>query len=101
MADTVLSHIDHPNIPAVSGTRVFVATIFLAWLALVLVLGARGAFVAQPGAPPLALLLGLVVPLGLFLVGYWTSPSLRHFLLSPDLRFILAIQPSRWPRSRF
>jgi len=96
MADTVLSHIHHPNSPAVSGTLASVATIFLAWLALVLVLGTRGAFVTSPGAPPLALLIGLVVPLGLFLLGYWTSPSLRQFVLSADLRLIVGMQAWRW-----
>lgn len=96
MAHTVLSHADYPNIPMISGAGAFVASIFLAWLALVFVLGARGAFVTTPGAPPLALLISLVVPLGLFLVGYWTSPSLRQFVLSADLRLIVGIQAWRW-----
>jgi hypothetical protein len=96
MAHTVLSHVDHPNIPAVSGAGALVTSIFLAWLALVFVLGARGAFVTSPGSPPLALLIGLVVPLGIFLVGYWTSPSLRQFVLSADLRLIAGMQAWRW-----
>jgi len=41
----------------------FVTTLFLAWGALVIVLGARGAFIHDPGAPPLGLLIGLVAPL--------------------------------------
>jgi hypothetical protein len=32
------------------------------WLALVLLLGASGAFVGAPGAPPLPILLGATVP---------------------------------------
>ena len=96
MANTVLSHVDHPNIPEVSGAGAFVTGISFAWLALVFVLGARGAFVTTPGAPPLALLLGLALPLVTFLVGYWTSPSLREFVLSADLRLIAGIQAWRW-----
>ena len=55
MANTVLSRVDQPKVPAVSGIGTFVAVFFLAWLALIFVLGARGVFVAPRGAPPLAL----------------------------------------------
>src|SRR5262249_23459302 len=63
---------------------------------LVLFLGARGAFVTPPGAPPLGLLIGLVAPLAIFLVGYWASPRVREFVLSIDLRLIAGIQAWRW-----
>jgi hypothetical protein len=96
MANTVLSHVDQPKIPAVSGTGTFVAVSFLAWLALVMVLGARGVFVAPSGAPPLALLIGLLAPLSLFLVGYLALQPLREFVLSVDLRLIVGIQAWRW-----
>ena len=96
MANTVLSHIDQPKIPAVSGTGTFVAVSFLAWLALVMVLGARGVFVAPSGAPPLALFIGLLAPLSLFLVGYWAIQPLREFVLSVDLRLLVGIQAWRW-----
>src|SRR5207253_5977483 len=59
-------------------------------------LGARGAFVAAPQTPPLALLIGLVAPLTLFLVGYRTIPALREFVLAADLRLIVGIQAWRW-----
>jgi hypothetical protein len=96
MANTVLSRVDQPKVPAVSGTGAFVAAFFLAWLALISVLGARGAFVAPTGAPPLALLIGLLAPLGLFLIGYRTIPPLQEFILSADLRVIVGIQAWRW-----
>lgn len=96
MANTALSHIDQPKAPAISATGAFVTVFFLAWFALILVLGARGAFVAAPGAPPLALLLGLVAPLGLFLLGYQTVRPLREFVLAADLRLIVGIQAWRW-----
>jgi hypothetical protein len=96
MANTVLSRVDQPNVSAVSATGAFVAVFFLVWFVLIFVLGARGVFVAPHGAPPLALLIGLVAPLSLFLVGYRTIRPLREFVLSADLRLIVAIQAWRW-----
>src|SRR5713101_341289 len=96
MANTVISRVDQPKVPAVSGTATFVAVFVLAWLALIFVLGARGAFVAPRGAPPLALLIGLLGPLSLFLLGYWTIRPLRELVLSADLRVIVGIQAWRW-----
>lgn len=96
MEHTVTSRIDQPRVPAVSSTGTFVAGFFLAWLALIFVLGARGAFVAPLGAPPLALLIGLLAPLTLFLVGYRTIRPLREFVQSADLRLVVGIQAWRW-----
>jgi hypothetical protein len=79
-----------------SGAGAFVATLFLAWLALIFILGARGVFVAPGGAPPLALLIGLLAPLTLFLVGYVAIRPLREFILSVDLRLLVGIQAWRW-----
>jgi len=96
MANIAFSRIDQPNVPAASGARTLVATFFLAWLALVLTLATRGAFTAAPGAPPLALLIGLLAPLTLFLIAYRTIPSIREFILSADLRLIVGLQAWRW-----
>ena len=96
MANTVVSHLDAPRVPAASGIRALVAFLFASWLVLVFVLGARGAFVGQPGAPPLALLISFVVPLGLFLIGYQTVRPFREFVLSADLRIIVGMQAWRW-----
>lgn len=94
MANTAI--ISEPKIPALSRTGALVAAFFLAWLALILVLGARGVFAAPAGTPPLALLIGLVAPLSLFLIGYWAVPAVRDFILSADLRIIVGIQAWRW-----
>src|SRR5712691_8741146 len=94
MENTVISRVDQPKVLAVSGTGAFVAVSFLAWLALIFVLGARGVFVAPRGAPLLALLIGLLAPLSLFLLGYRTIRPLREFVLSADLR--LGMQAWRW-----
>jgi len=96
MENTLVSRADQPGVPAVSGTGAFVGAFFLAWLALVFVLGMRGAFVAPQGAPPLALLIGLLAPVSLFLLGYWAIPAVREFVLSADLRLIVGIQAWRW-----
>jgi hypothetical protein len=96
MENTFNARVDQPRIPTFSGTGSLVAAFFLAWLGLVLVLGARGAFVVAPGAPPLALLIGLVAPLSLFLLGYWSIRPVREFILSADLRLIAGIQAWRW-----
>jgi hypothetical protein len=96
MENAIATRLYQPELTAVSGTGAAIATFFLAWLALVLILGARGAFEAAPGTPPLGLLIGLVAPLSLFLVGYWTVPSVREFVLSADLRLIAGIQAWRW-----
>ena len=96
MANTAVTQISEPKTPALSGTGAFVASFFLVWLALILVLGPRGVFVAPAGAPPLALLVGLLAPLSLFLMGYWTIPAIREFVLSADLRLIVGIQAWRW-----
>lgn len=96
MSNAVLSRVDLPHVPAPSGARVFAAVFFLAWLTLVLVLGARGAFVAPSGAPPLALLIGLLAPLTLFLAAYWAIRPVREFVLSIDPRLLVAVQAWRW-----
>jgi hypothetical protein len=96
MANTVAARFDESKLPVISGTGAYVASFFLAWLTLILVLGARGAFVTPGGGPPLALLIGLVAPLTLFLVGYSAIRPLREFILSVDLRVIAAIQAWRW-----
>ena len=96
MANSVLSPVDQRNVQAVPRIGSFIAFSFAAWLALILFLGARGAFVGAPGAPPLALLIGLLAPLGLFLLGYRYVRPLREFILSADLRVIVGIQAWRW-----
>ncbi len=96
MENTVLSSAHQPELPAFTGTGAVVAFFFLAWFALIFVLGVRGAFVAPRGAPPLALLIALLAPLSLFLLGYRTIPPLREFVLSADLRLIVGMQAWRW-----
>jgi hypothetical protein len=96
MANTVAARFDESKLPVISGTGAYVASFFVAWLALILVNGARGAFVTPGGGPPLAKLIGLLAPLTLFLVGYSAIRPLREFILSVDVRLIAGIQAWRW-----
>jgi hypothetical protein len=68
------------------------AAVLALWLALVLLLGASGAFVQPPGAPPLPVLLGATVPVLLFLAAYWRSAAFRELVLTADLRLLTTIQ---------
>ena len=51
MANTVAARFDESKLPVISGTGAHVASFFVAWLALIFVLGARGAFVGAGGGP--------------------------------------------------
>jgi hypothetical protein len=66
------------------------------WLAAVFLLGARGAFVRPPGAPPLPILLGATAPLLAFLAAFVASRGLRAYVLAVDLRLITAVQAWRF-----
>ena len=96
MENTVLSQAINLRFRRFPASALLSRVFFLAWFALIFILGAQGAFVAQQGAPPLALLIGLLAPLILFLLGYWTIRPLREFVLSADLRLIVGIQAWRW-----
>lgn len=74
------------------GVRPIVSAALALWLGLVFVLGAQGAFVGSAGSPPLAILLGLAIPLGLFFAAYLTWGAFRAFVLGADLRLVTAIQ---------
>jgi hypothetical protein len=73
-----------------------VASALALWLALVLLLGANGAFVRPPGVPPIPILLGATVPMLLFLAAYWGSTAFREWVLGADLRLLTAIQAWRF-----
>jgi hypothetical protein len=85
MENIVVSPVVQNKVPAVSGIRTFVAVFFLAWLALIFILGARGAFVAPRGAPPLALLIASGPPSACFSLDI--EPSLRCGSLFFQLTF--------------
>lgn len=73
-----------------------VAAILAVWLALILLLGASGAFVQPPGVPPLPILLGAAVPLAVFLAAYRGSGAFRTWMLAVDLPLVTAVQAWRF-----
>lgn len=66
------------------------------WFGLVFLLASQGAFVANPGSPPLPIFFGVAIPLALFLTAYFGSKSFREFILAADLRLVTAIEAWRW-----
>jgi hypothetical protein len=75
--------------------RSLVNVVLAIWLALVFLLGANGAFVRPPEAPPLPILLGATVPVVVFAAAYLGSGAFRAFILAADLRLLTAIQAWR------
>ena len=53
-----------------SSLTLLVAVILASWFVLVFLLGANGAFVRPPEAPPLPILIGVTVPLVVFAAAY-------------------------------
>jgi hypothetical protein len=65
------------------------------WLAAVFAIGTAGGFVRPPDTPPLPLLLGVTLPLAVFLAAYRGSRTFHDFVLSADLRLLTAVQAWR------
>jgi hypothetical protein len=78
------------------GIHLTVAFAMAVWLLLVLSLGAAGAFAGPPGTPPLPIAIAVSAPLALFFAWLRLSRTIREFVLSLDLRFIVAMQGWRW-----
>lgn len=76
------------------GTSVAIA--LLLWLALVIILGAENAFSRGPGAAPLPILAGFLIPIIVFFATFWTVKRFRDFLMSIDLPVIAGIQAWRF-----
>ncbi len=73
-----------------------VGAVLLLWLVVVLILGADDAFVGGPGALPLPILAGVLLPILVFLVAFWTVGPFRHFVMSVDLPVMAGIQAWRF-----
>src|SRR5579871_1671201 len=75
------------------------STVFVAlalWLGAVVFLGSKGAFVAGADSPPLAIFIGLAIPLSVFFAAYLGWGAFRAFVLNADLRLVSALQAWRW-----
>jgi hypothetical protein len=78
------------------GMRWTVALVLAAWFALVVILGAAGAYVTPLGTPPLPMALGVNVPLVVFFVGLAVWPAFREFVATIDVRLILGVNAWRF-----
>src|SRR5262245_44302439 len=66
-----------------------------AWFALSLALGAARAFVSPPEVPPVPIVLGVTLPIAVFVVAYYASRAFRALVLSADLRLFAGVQAWR------
>jgi hypothetical protein len=96
MSNAILSRSPQSGTPGLAGTSSFVAVVLAGWFALILVLGAARGFVSPPGTPPLPIAIGVTAPIVLFLAGLWLSRRFREWVLTADVRVMLAIQAWRF-----
>jgi hypothetical protein len=95
-----MSHADLQSSPLdpriVRRTALLTGAVLTSWLALVLVLGAGGAFVAPPGRPPFPVLIGAAAPIAVFLLALRFVRRFRELVAAADLRLVTAIQAWRF-----
>jgi hypothetical protein len=96
MSNALSSHPNRWNSTAAIEMRSFVAIILAVWLGVVFWLGARDAFATPEGVPPIPLLLGILIPVALFLFAFWSWHSFRNFVLEADLRLLVGMQAWRF-----
>ncbi len=70
--------------------------VLLAWLAIVLILGASETLAGEPGAPPIPMLIAVLAPIAVFLAAYWYVGRFRDLVLSFDLQLAAGIQAWRF-----
>lgn len=76
--------------------KTIVGAVVLLWLVLAFILGANEAYVRAPGALPLPIVLGVLTPILVFLVAFWTIGPFRNFVMSFDLPLAVGIQAWRF-----
>lgn len=96
MSATVLPRPVESHPSRAGGIRLAIILVLSLWFALVVSLGASGAFVGRPGQPPVGIAIGVGVPLLSFFAWLRLSSSFRDFVLSLDLRLIAGMQAWRW-----
>lgn len=94
MSTTVLPPPSDSTAP--SGIRFGVFLVLAVWFVGVVALGAQGAFLGRPGAPPIGMAIGFTAPLLLFFAWLRLSSAFRGFILSLDLRLAAGMQAWRF-----
>ncbi len=95
---------DHDSLPGTQTTarvdfksaKVVVGVLLALWLALVVYLGAHGAFVTTSGTVPFPIAIAVGAPFIVFLLAFWLSDRFRHFLMAADLPLVTAVQSWRF-----
>ncbi len=87
---------DKNTLKDIKKTKSVVGVVLLAWLAIVLILGANETLAREPGTPPLLLLITVLAPIIVFLTVYWSVDRFRDLVLSMDLQFAAGIQAWRF-----
>lgn len=72
--------------------KTIVGAVLLLWFVLVFILGFNDAFVREPGALPLPVMVGVLTPVLVFLIAFWTTGSFHNFVTSIDLPLVEGIQ---------
>jgi hypothetical protein len=65
------------------------------WFAAALAFAATGGISIEPGQFPSGLILGVTIPVAVFLTIYNASSSFRRFVLGLDIRTVVAVQQTR------
>ncbi len=76
--------------------KTITAGALVVWLALVLELGANGAFVRRPGSIPIQIIIGVIAPIIVFLAAFALSGSFHSLVLTADVRLMAGIQAWRF-----
>ena len=76
--------------------KTIVGTVLLLWFVLELILGANETYARAPGALPLPIMVGVLMPILVFLIAFWTTGSFRNFVMSMDLPLAAEIQAWRF-----
>jgi len=76
--------------------KTIVWAVLLLWLVLAFILGANETYVRAPGALPLPIVVGVLTPILVFLVAFWTIGPFREFVMSIDLPLAAGIQAWRF-----
>jgi hypothetical protein len=72
--------------------RWFIRAVLAVWFLFVLGLGGAGLMARPPGAPPIPILIGAVVPVFLYVVAYRVWPAFRASVIALDLSLATAMQ---------
>jgi len=96
MSNATLPQSLQPGSPQLTSAKQAAVAVLSLWLIAAVLLGASGTFVAAPGAPPLALLFGVLAPLAVFFAAYSISRPFHQWILTADLQPLVAMQAWRF-----